>query len=249
MDYKVAILIPSTSKQRPWKTFKDTYFYNIFLKSFLTTYDKQYKYTIFLVVDDDDIVYSNPTEKKELLRFIDIMQNVDIQFISSNGIQPGYVTHMWNKAFKTAYDLGFDYFFQCGDDIKFLQPNWVKQSIYALRINNNIGLTGPIDHVRWCSGNHSRPGGSRFIQTQSFVSRKHMEFFGFYFPPEIKNWYCDDWMTHVYYPGHFYFIRCFAINAGGTPRYNVVGSLDNNCPIKKKCFELVSKHRSKIITL
>ena len=64
MDYKVAILIPSTSRNRPWKTFKDTYFYNIFLKSFLTTYDKQYKYTIFLVVDDDDIVYSNTTEKK-----------------------------------------------------------------------------------------------------------------------------------------------------------------------------------------
>ena len=37
----------------------------------------------------------------------------------------------------------FDYFFQCGDDIQFLQPSWVKQSIYALRINNNVGLTGP----------------------------------------------------------------------------------------------------------
>ena len=76
-----------------------------------------------------------------------------------------------------------------------------------------------------------------------------MEFFGFYFPPEIKNWYCDDWMTHVYYPKYFYFTRCFVINAGGAPRYKVIGSLDSNCPIKKKCFELVSKHRSKIIDL
>jgi len=233
MDYKVAILIPSTSRGRPWKTFKDTYLYNIFLKSFLTTYNQQYKYTIFLVVDDDDVIYSNPTEKKALTQFINVMKNIDIQFISSNGISPGYVTHMWNRAFKTAYDLGFDYFFQCGDDIQFLQPNWVKESIYALRINNNIGLTGPIDHVRWCSGKHSRPGGERFIQTQSFVSRKHMEFFGFYFPPEIKNWYCDDWMTHVYYPKYFYFTRCFVINAGGAPRYKVIGSLDSNCPIKK----------------
>ena len=74
------------------------------------------------------------------------MQNVDIQFISSNGIQPGYVTHMWNKAFKL-HMTSFDYFFQCGDDIQFLQPSWVKQSIYALRINNNVGLTGPIDHT------------------------------------------------------------------------------------------------------
>ena len=26
----------------------------------------------------------------------------------------------------------------------------------------------------------------KFLMTQSFVSRKHMEYFGFYFPPEIK---------------------------------------------------------------
>ena len=39
--------------------------------------------TIFLVIDDDDAVYSNPTEKNELLRFINIMKNVDIHFLST----------------------------------------------------------------------------------------------------------------------------------------------------------------------
>ena len=27
-----------------------------------------------------------------------------------------------------------------------------------------------------------------------------MEIFGFYYPPEIINWYCDDWITEVYKP-------------------------------------------------
>ena len=104
-------------------------------------------------------------------------------------------------------------------------------------------MTGPLDYDRWHSGPNSRPGGFRFIQTQSFVSRKHMEIFGFYFPPEIKNWYCDDWMTNVYSPKYFYMIHCFVKNAGGTPRYEVIGSLNHNDPIRKKCFELVEKHK------
>ena len=38
-------------------------------------------------------------------------------------------------------------------------------------------------------------------------------------------------------------IHCFVKNAGGTPRYEVIGSLNPNDPIRKKCFELVEKHK------
>ena len=102
--------------------------------------------------------------------------------------------------------------------------------------------------VRWFLPN-SQPGGDRFIQTQSFVSRKHMEIFGFYFPEEVKNWYCDDWMTFTYYPKFFYSIPYFCRNLGGPPRYNVIGSLHVNDPIRKKCFELVKSSKDKICLL
>ena len=34
------------------------------------------------------------------------MKNIVIQFISTNGIPKGWVTYMWNRAFKCAYDDG-----------------------------------------------------------------------------------------------------------------------------------------------
>ena len=247
MSYKIGVIIPSTSRQRSWKTILDSYLYKHLIRSLLTTYNKEHKYVIYVVTDDDDPIYSKNEERKKIERFLSIMKNVNIEFISSNNIPRGHVTLMWNKAFKKAYDDNCDYFFQCGDDIIFLTKDWTNKSIDLLLKHNNIGLTGPLDSVRWNSGTNSRPGGKRFIQTQSFVSRKHMDFFGFYFPSEIKNWYCDDWLTHVYYPKHFYMIQCFVKNAGGTPRYEVVGSLDHDDPIKKKCFELVEKHRKTLL--
>ena len=145
MTYKIGILIPTTTNKRDWEMLKDTTFYSVFLKTFLTTYCKQYEYTIYLVVDDDDRIYSKNDVKEKLCRFINIMKNVNIKFISSEGIPRGWVTHMWNKAFKEAYDDGCDYFFQSGYDIQFLGKLWVSNSIEQLKENDDIGMTGPLD--------------------------------------------------------------------------------------------------------
>mgnify|MGYP001254941683 FL=1 len=248
MTYKIGILIPTTTNKRDWEMLKDTTFYSVFLKTFLTTYCKQYNYTIYLVVDDDDRIYSKNDVKEKLCRFINIMKNVNIKFISSEGIPRGWVTHMWNRAFKEAYDDGCDYFFQSGDDIQFLGKLWVSNSIDQLKENDDIGMTGPLDLGRIKGGSAaSQPGGSRFIQTQSFVSRKHMELFGHYFPPEIKNWFCDDWITKVYYPEHFYQINNFIINVGGKPRYEVIGEIFNpDDPTFLACNRLIKQDRPKL---
>lgn len=243
----VGILVPSTTNLRDWDTFRETILYNVFFKTFLTTYDKEdYYYTIYLTIDDDDKVFSKEEEKEKIHRFIKIMRNVELKFVYTTGIQKGWVTHMWNRAFQQAYDDGCDYFFQCGDDIQFLNKGWVKESIKSLSKHNNIGLTGPIDSGR---SQHigCRPGESRFIQTQAFLARSHMEIFGFLFPPEIKNWFCDDWITKVYYnTGKFYIIDKYINNVGGTPRYNIVGSLQQNDPTKLLCDELINEHARKL---
>ena len=248
MTYKIGILVPSTTHMRDWKSMEETSLYSVFLKTFLTTYCKQHKYTIYLTIDDDDRIYSNPNEKIKLIRFIKIMTNVELQFVSTKDIPKGWVTHMWNRAFKQAYDDNCDYFFQSGDDIQFLNNNWISNSIEKLQENNDIGLTGPLDLGRIKNGSiHSQPGGSRFIQTQSFVSRKHMELFGYYFPPEIKNWFCDDWITKIYYPKYFYQIDNFIVNIGGTPRYKVIGEIFNpDDPTFKACNRLIAQDYPKI---
>ena len=251
MTYKIGVLIPSTTNMRDWKYLRDTTLFNVFLKSFLITYNKEYSYTIYLITDDDDKLYSKKTEKNALERFIKIMRNVDIKFISSNGIPKGWVTHMWNRAFKQAYDDGCDYFFQSGDDIKFLTKGWVEVSIKLLKENDNLGMTGPLDIGRIKFGSEeSKPGGSRFIQTQSFVSRKHYELFGYYFPPEIKNWFCDDWITKIYYPKYFYQIDHYIENQGGKPRYEVIGEIFNpKDPTFRACNRLIVEGRKKLLLL
>ena len=73
-----------------------------------------------------------------------------------------------------------------------------------------------------------------------------MDIFGFYFPEEIRNWYCDDWITKVYYPDHFYELKHYVINKGGDPRYEISGTLEKDDPVRIKCNELIIEGRKKL---
>lgn len=248
MSYKIGILIPSTTNKRDWTTIKETHLYDIFLKSFLTTYTKGHKYTIYLIIDNDDKVFSKKSEIDFLRSFIKVMVDVELKIIYSDDIPKGFVTHMWNKAFQIAYDDGCDYFYQCGDDVEFLDKMWVDSCIKMLKINNNIGISGPIDWGRrlWEISHNST---QKFLLTQTFVSRKHMELFGFYFPPEIKNWFCDDWITNIYFETKLlYPIQKRVFNKGGAPRYDPIGKKENSewTMMTNLCKNLVNKHKVNI---
>ena len=132
MNFKIGIILPSTSRGRNWKDITESYLYTHLLHSLLITYNKEHRYVLYVVVDDDDPIYSNTQEKNKIYRFLSVMKNIEIQFITSTGIPKGHVTLMWNRAFKQAYEENCDYFFQCGDDIKFLSIGWVNQSIQKL---------------------------------------------------------------------------------------------------------------------
>ena len=42
-------------------------------------------------------------------------------------------------------------------------------------------------------------GGNTSILTHDFVHRTHMDIFDQkYYPPELVDWWMDDWATHVY---------------------------------------------------
>ena len=241
---KIAFLLPMTSNNREWEKVEDSYFNKIFIRSLIGTTNLKYIYKIYLVIDRDDKLFFNDDFKK--FEILNNLFNISIIKIINKNVSKGHLTKLWNMAFKIAYSDGCDYFYQCGDDIQFINPNWVDKSIKILNSNNNIGLTGPLDLRRFKYNSDHRPGGERFIQTQSFVSRRHMDIFGYYFPEEIRNWYCDDWITKIYYPDNFYQLKTFIINKGGEPRYKVNGTLDMNDPVRKKCNELIIKGKEKI---
>jgi len=212
---KVGVLIPSTSKGRDWETVKDTYLYNYTLKTFVLTYDREHEYVFYIGIDKADRIYDNTSVKQYLEKMMSLMKNTRIEFIYMDGIEKGHLTVMWNRLFEKAFNDGCDYFFQCGDDIEFETRGWVNECIHVLDSSKGVGMTGPMN-------NNNR------ILTQSFVSRRHMELFGHYFPAEIINWCCDDWINNVYkYIGHFYPLQHhYCNNIGGKPRYDV-----NNDPI------------------
>ena len=226
---KIAILIPSTSKGRDeWKDAKDTYLYKHTFKTLLLTYDDEHEYRFYIGIDRGDRIYDNPAVKLYFEKMASIMKNTSIEFMYMTDIKKGHLTVMWNRLFDKAFDDGHDYFFQCGDDIVFETKGWINESIRTLEASDGIGMTGPIN-------NNPR------ILTQSFVSRRHMELFGYYFPPEIINWCCDDWINDVYKRvNHFYPLqehRCN--NVGGAPRYDI-----NNDP-----FFVTSKFQDRLSKL
>jgi hypothetical protein len=242
---KVGILIPSTSKGRIWTTYLDSYLYNLTLKTFLLTYDQEHEYVFYIGVDKYDIIYDDKTQCENFRRFVSIMKNVRIDFIYMDGIEKGHLTKMWNRLFEKAYAENCDYFFQCGDDICFKTKGWINECIKMILLANGLGMTGPINN-------------NPYILTQTFVSRKHMETFGYYFPEEIINWYCDDWINEVYKEINHYFPLTvhYCENAGGDPRYNinndenfVVNGSFKRAVLRNLCSELVKRDSKKFVDI
>ena len=242
---RLAILIPCTSNGRPeWKTITDTYLYNLTLKTFLLTYNPEIKTKFYIGYDNDDRIFANPVEQSRINRFLSVMKNVGVEFVSMSGINKGHLTVMWNRLFEKAYNDGHQYFFQCGDDINFKTKGWVDDCIATLEKHDGIGLTGPIN-------NNDR------ILTQSFVSRKHMKIMGYFFPPEIINWCCDDWINEVYKQDYFYpAMSHFCSNDGGAERYNINNNpgfktnfnsyQTNTIKLRKSIVEYIDRDKNKI---
>lgn len=186
------------------------------LATFMETASLGYSYTFYVGYDLDDPFYTRDDVRSFFTRV-----HSDIRWIPLD-VPKGHVTAMWNILATQAYDDGCEYIYQCGDDIKFLKTGWVDASVKQLQDHGNIGITGP------------QNDGNTSILTQAMVHRTHLDIFdGKFFPSEIKNWYCDDWINGVYprlrLPPEY---RC--ANTGGEPRYEIVH-------MREECKRLVER--------
>lgn len=197
----IAFLVPTTSKGHNWEKITDTYFCKYLIDSCNKTLTDKYNYMFYIGIDNDDDFLKNSDFN---------VVGITYKLIKFEGIKKGHLTKMWNILYKQAYDDGCEYFVQCGDDVEFLNYGWLDDCISVLDKNNNIGVCGPIDI------NNTR------LLTQTVVSRSHMNIFGLFFPEEITNWYCDDWINDVYKAvGKFFVIQKFCNNRGGKERYDI----------------------------
>ena len=82
---------------------KDTYLFNLTLKTFLLTMDKEHEY-LFYIVDKGDRIFDNKKEQELIIRFNIAFKNVEFIFYPITNVEKGHVTKMWNIIFKDAYD-------------------------------------------------------------------------------------------------------------------------------------------------
>lgn len=183
----IAILIPVCSRNQSWERLEDCYLLRSFMPRFNRTKTAAYKYQIYVGIDDDDAFFL--PEVDELRR-----RGFRVQILSGCQHAPA---RAWNQLFDTAVKDGHEYFFQIGDDVILQSRKWTERFIGVLQAHGNKGVVGP------CHPNNfwmrKRNGGNPVIEN-SFVHRSHYDIFGTFFPPEIPNWYCDNWITDVYQP-------------------------------------------------
>lgn len=225
----IGLTIPMTSHGQKWVDYRESYLINIFLPSFMETYSPEYNYRFYLGIDEDDPLFSRLDQQNAIKEYFEQQLHLTPEFVIFRGIEKGYLTKMWNILAMKAYLDHCDYFYFCGDDILFLHQGWVEQCVITLIQHRNFGITGPVNK-----------NGNVNILTQIFVSRYHLDIFGYAFPEEIKNWYLDDWINLVYSPCYVYRLENYhCYNQGGKERYNIVDA--NNL-----CRELVIRDRVKV---
>ena len=223
----IAILIPTTSKNRTFESVEDCDLYKYTISSFEKIKNKEHRYLYLIGVDEDDIFYNNPKIREAFKK----IPNVKIEWFEYPP-SDGNVVFIWNDLYKKAYmnkDIKFDYFHQTGDDIVYMDKNMVNTAILKLREMNDLGVVGPKDWGR-CQINPEDE-----LLTQTFVGRSHYEMLGYYFHPFLRNWYCDNYITNLYKLNDRYFQLPQRIqNSGGLPRYVVDNAQDTyrECVLK-----------------
>lgn len=178
MDKKVVILIPSSSRNCDYKGLKNSALVGILYKSLLN-YDIS-KYTFLIGFDDDDSFFISHKKNMEK-KFPD---NFHLKYL--NNYDKNYVCIV-NQLAKIAIDeYNADYLFLIADDLIFFDFSFIDKFIDFFT-DKEYGLGYGKD--KRCR---------KDICTHPFVPSSHFKSLGYFYPKEIKNWYCDTWITELY---------------------------------------------------
>lgn len=206
MNHKIAICIPTTTKNRDWKHYNETYLYKT-LRALEKTHPN---FSVYLGYDHDDPMWKG--NEIENNRFgINAVCNVPVQWIEMKH-KKGNVVAIWNDLAELAFNDGCEYVMCMGDDIDIPKSDgWLNRLKKAL--GPNLGIAGGD------SGNPALP------MTQFLLHKSHWDLFGYIFHPKLENWFCDNYILWLYgadkknSPRYHYFDDIKMFNHGGEPRY------------------------------
>lgn len=218
MKYDLGICIPSTSKGNSWKVWEECDLKHS-IDSILKTNISNINIKFYFAFDEKDKFFNELIKIPKIITFECFTHNLESK---------GDVVGMWNLLAEQAKNE-CEYIMATGSDIIYYDKDWILESINSLKKQNNIGVIGLTDLYR---------GGQNDIKklfTQSLVHRVHLLIFTTYYPVELTNWFCDDWITQVYRINkkdkH---LQHRFMNTGGKPRYTpaiedhkIIGDLIN----------------------
>jgi len=186
----LAILISLCSKNQNWKSIDQTDFVEIFLNSWFVTHSiKDTKF--YLGYDENDEFFKDNIEdlkKRYPANFFNIIELPK----SCNGNPCAAWNILYEEALK---DDTNEYFYQVGSDIFHTVKGWDQYFINVLKKNDGVGIAGGVDSPFWLERVKVNQNG---ILENCMVTRKHYELYGWFFPPEVKNWFSDDLITRMY---------------------------------------------------
>lgn len=218
--WATAFLVPSTTRNREWKTIEETYLYTILCRT-LDKHTPPVDIVLYVGYDSNDPIYSKDEERLKLNAIFIKFKIVWVKFKPD----PGNVVAVWNGLLKRAMGDGFDWFKILGDDIRLPNdPSWLRVFQKAIVANDYIG---------WSAGYSNNDN----IATQFLIHKTHYQIYEFVFPPLIKNYFCDDWMNMIYPEKYKYWRKDYPLlNCGGQPRYDPRND-------KKLCEILVKRYK------
>lgn len=193
----IVFCIPSTTKNRDNKNKKLE-----ILESLSIIKEYNNKPDIYIGYDSDDPIYSIQDMRNS------IYPELNIKWYEQK-VESGNVVKIWNNLTKIAIDNGYEYIMLIGDDIIYPKDDkWIKKFCDGLKKNDMHGISAGD------SGNPNLP------MTQFMITNKHYELFGYAYNPQLKNWFCDNYLGELYpkeYINYFEDVKLW--NAGGKPRY------------------------------
>ena len=192
----IAILAATTSRSMKNPILEKLLIFDKLLPSLTKTLDCEFRYVFVLGFDLGDPMFDSDMNKKivrdmfnvntkSVLSLKEIMIDLILVGVNNPNKKPGPV---FNEMARYAYRLNAEYFYRINDDTEMIDQ-WPSVFVNILKsLSSQIGVVGP-----QCFQGHTK------ILTHDFVHRTHLEIFEmFYYPPELTDWWLDDWITHVY---------------------------------------------------
>eukprot|EP01041_Mallomonas_annulata_P004655 gene4655-9237_t len=192
----IAIMAGTTTRKVTKPSTSNLALFSFLLPSLLRTVDCGFRYVYVLGYDKGDPFYDDEANMAMIKKWFKdnverIMKdnNIIISFkpvkVNNSLRKPGPV---FNEMARAAYNIPADYFYRVNDDTELVShwPSIFVKSLHSL--SKPYGVVGPTCHQ-----------GNQRILTHDFVSRIHMEVFEMnYYPPELVDWWMDDWISLVY---------------------------------------------------